>query len=263
MSARSDRKTLLQIAAIAMFTFLVGSAGAAQGSEGRTEVAILWSPQGAPNEDALWLGYLTARANYINGHKAAYDWKPGIVIPSFGEELAARTLLVQIYRELKQKDGQLNSAYVEDLTRVADQSFLGEYVWTYLHQSEWGPPRGDLRLVDFMHWRAANLAQHAVITKGNIRFAVKGEATAILSEKTISEAPLLLEGRKVLEHGDTQLAIAGYFDPVIEHFERTYRDSGKRVYAARNLTQALIYAALPNEDKKPGSGILPRRAGPT
>ena len=225
-------------------------ATAAPDSSGRTSVEIQWNAKQGGQEGALWLAYLAARAAYINDHKAAYDWKPGDVTPLFSEELAAHTEAAQVYHELKQKDAQLNVAYFEDLARVADQSYLGEYVWTYLYQAEWGPPPATLRLVDFRNWRGANLAQHAPMTQGAIRFTASGKAPP-QPARTTSEAPLLSAGRKIMEHGDSRLAIAGYFDPVIEHFDRIYRDSGKRVYAARNQMQVFIYVALPNDDKKP------------
>jgi tetratricopeptide (TPR) repeat protein len=165
--------------------------------------------------------------------------------------VAARTTAVQIYRELKEKDSQLSVPYFDALSTVADNSFLREYVWTYLHEPEWSSPPGTLHLVDFMHWRAEHLAQHAVVTKGRVVFAANGKAPAEPSAKRASELPVLVQGRKVMERGEPELAIAAFYDPVIEHFARTYRDSGKRVYAARSQTQMFIYVALPNEEKKP------------
>lgn len=212
---------------------------------------IDWQPVPDENERSLWLAYLTGRAAYINEHEAAYDWKPGLVTPSFAEELAARTSVVQVYREQKQTDPRLSVAYFEDLARVADRSYLGEYVWTYLHQAEWGPPSDKLHLVDFMHWRAENLAQHVVLTKGQIRFGAKDKPSPADATRTsASETPVIWQGRKVLQAGQNELAIAGYFDPVIEHFERTYRHSGKHVYAAHSQMQSFLYVALPHDDKK-------------
>jgi tetratricopeptide (TPR) repeat protein len=214
-------------------------------------VEIDWHPTPGDREGALWLEYLMERAAYIDKHQAAYDWKPGVVTPSFEEEMTARTNAVKVYRELQQKDDKLNVAYFEDLVRVADNSYMGEYVWTYLHQAEWGAPLATLHLVDFMHWRAEHLAKHVVMTQGSIRFAAKGKTSPESAREPTSENPVLSQGRKVLQRNEPELAIAGYFDPVIEHFERIYRDSGKRVYAASNQMQVFIYVALPNEEKKP------------
>jgi hypothetical protein len=234
-----------------MLLFLTGTVAAAEAPGAAVSVTIAWDPAQGQPENALWLAYLTARANYINDHRTAYDWRPGVVIASFAEELAARTSTAGIYRGLQSKDARLNVAYFEDLTRVADNSFLGEYVWTYLHQAEWGAPPDGLRLVEFMHWRADHLTDHAVMTKGSILLTSNGGTSVASTRTPASEVSTLVRGRTILEHGDPQMAIAGYFDPVIEHFVRNYRDSGKHMYAARNRAQAILYAALPNDDKKP------------
>jgi tetratricopeptide (TPR) repeat protein len=242
-------KRILRRAMLAAAMLFVATAHAALSPHSNVSVEIDWHPTQGDSEGAVWLAYLMARASYIDRHEAAYDWKPGLVTPLFAEELAARTTVVQVYRELKDK--QVGVAYFEDLAGVADNSFLGEYVWTYLHQAEWGSPPEKLRLVDFMHWRAEHLPHHVAMTKGSIRFAAKGKASPESTRQPASEMSVLSQGRKVLERHDSGLAIAGFFDPVIEHFERIYRDSGKRVYAARNQMQVLIYVALPNEEKKP------------
>jgi len=244
-------KGTLRLAIAAVAILLAQAAHATSTSHRGISVEIDWQPVQDDREGALWLAYLSGRVAYINEHEAAYDWKPGVVTPSFAEELAARISVVQIYREQKQKDPQLSVPYFEDLTRVADHSFLGEYVWTYLHEGEWGPPPDKLRLVDFMHWRAANLAQHVVLTKGAIRFKASGNAPPTNAVRaSASEAPVVWQGRRLLAAGKNELAIAGYFDPVIGHFERTYQDSDKHVYAARNQLQTFLYVALPHDDKK-------------
>jgi tetratricopeptide (TPR) repeat protein len=248
---RSPLKIIMRLAAAAMLAFLTGTAAAAEPSDAGISVTIDWHPAQDQPEDALWLAYLMARAAYIKDHHAAYDWSPGVVTASFTEELAARTTAAQVYRELRSKDAHLNAAYFEDLARVADNSFLSEYVWTYLHQAEWGSPPDGLRLVEFMHWRADHLTEHAAITKGSVRFVSDRETSVASARTPASEVSTLVRGRTVLEHGDPQMAIAGYFDPVIEHFDRNYRDSGKRMYAARNRAQVAVYAVLPNDEKKP------------
>jgi tetratricopeptide (TPR) repeat protein len=248
---RSPLRIIPRLAATAMLLLLTGMAAAAEAPGATVSITIDWHPEQDQPENALWLAYLMARAAYIKDHRAAYDWKPGVVTASFAEELAARTSAAGIYRGLQSKDAHLNVPYFEDLARVADNSFLGEYVWTYLHQAEWGSPPAGLHLVDFMHWRADHLTGHAVITEGGIRFVADRETSVASARAPASEVSTLVQGRTVLEHGDPQMAIAGYFDPVIEHFDRSYRDSGKRIYAARNSVQMILYAALPNDDKKP------------
>jgi tetratricopeptide (TPR) repeat protein len=172
------------------------------------------------------------------------------VTPSFQEELAARTAALDVYRELKGKNTQPDNAYFDDLGMVADNSFLAEYVWTYLHQPQWGAPPENLRLVAFMLWRAEHLTQHLVVTKGAIRFDGKNKAPAKPAAKQANDLELLRQGGKVMQDGDERMAIAGYYDPVIEYFERTFRGSDKRVDAARNQMQALLYAVLPENKGK-------------
>jgi hypothetical protein len=233
----------------AMLVFLAPLTHAAP-SHRDVSVDVAFDPSKEPG-DELWLAYLMARAAYINEHDGAYDWKPGMVIPSYQEELAARTAALTVYRELKEKDSRFDVRYFTELGEVADHSFLGEYVWTYLHHAEWGSPPETLRLVEFMRWRAEHLTQHRVITKGFIRFSAKGKAPAAATERIGTEVPTLLLGRKAVESGNALYAVAAYYDPVIEEFSRIYGGSDTRIYAARNQTQMFIYVALPNEEKKP------------
>lgn len=243
---------VVRLVLIAVLMVVVLPAYAAADSHAGVSVAIDWHPDTAPQpEGALWLAYLAARSAYIGEHPAEYGWQPGVVTPSFQEELAARTQVARAYRESRQKDRPLKLAYFEDLAVVAESSFLAEYVWTYLHQGGWGAPPEGLRLVEFMGWRAQHLAQHQVMTKGQVRFEAKGQAGATTPGPMASEAPTLAQGRKAVERGESALAIAAFFDPVLEHFSRIYRDSGKRLYCARSQTQALIYLVLPSQDKRP------------
>jgi len=243
---------MLRFAMIATL-MLLATTGVARASDADMSVQIDWNPDQDVPENALWLAYLMSRAKYITDNKAAYEQKRGVVTPLFAEELAARTETVQVYLEHKEKDAQLKVAYFDDLARVAGQSFMGEYVWTYLYQPEWGTPPKNLRMVDFMNWRSANLAQHVVLTKGEIRLAGKAGAKDESSDEPPSAMALLSQGVAVLRNGDPPEAIAGYFDPVIEHFGRLHRDPGTHVYAASNMSQVLLYSALPHEDKKPVS----------
>jgi hypothetical protein len=56
-----------------------------------------------------------------------------------------------------------------------------------------------------------------------------------------------------MSEGHPQRAIDDAFQPVIEYFENAYKDRQGRVYSARNVTQSLMYAALPKEE---GEDIL-------
>jgi Tetratricopeptide repeat len=217
---------------------------------GALDVSINFNPGKGNHEDALWLGYLMARAAYIEKHRASYPQTTGIITPTFAEEVAARSSAATIYRELQQKDHDLKVAYFNDLSRVQSSSFMREYVWTYLHQPSWGAAPDDLRLTNFDEWRKANLADHQAITKGSISFGTNAKTDTAKSEAPNREYTLLVKGREVLSKGDPQRAIVEYFDPVIRHYEMLYKDTPKRVFSAQSQMQAFVYIALPDEKKR-------------
>lgn len=63
------------------------------------------------------------------------------------------------------------------------------------------------------------------------------------------EQALLLRGRQALEQGDPQRAITEFFDPVIQHYESSYKESGSKIYSAQNMRQTILYTALPNDHR--------------
>lgn len=211
-----------------------------------TQVSINWDPKEAPaNESALWLGYLLARANYINAHPTLYPQHTGSVLPTFTEEVEARSSAARIYTELKAKDPTLNVAYFDDLALISSNSFMSEYVWTYLRQDTWGTAPAGLKLTEFDEWRAAHLAGHHAISHGTISYNSAVKASIVRPEEPGKEWKTLAEGRKVLQSGNPQQAIRGYFDPVISGFESMHKDSKVAIYSAQNQQQAIIYSALP------------------
>jgi tetratricopeptide (TPR) repeat protein len=214
------------------------------------DVSINWHPEKPDREGAIWLGYLMARAAFIDKHMDLYQQKIGIITPTFAEEVQARSAAAQIYRELQQKDRALNVAYFNDLSLVASSAFMREYVWTYLHQSIWGIAPDDLKLVEFDAWRETNLANHQAVTKGSISFSAKAKPAAAKSDSPNKEYSLLIQGRQVLQQGSPQRAIAEYFDPVIDHYKVMYKDNKSRIYSAQNQVQIILYTALPTGNKQ-------------
>lgn len=138
------------------------------GHKGLT-IAIDWSPT-KPEKESVWLGYLMARANYIAKHSDAYPQQVGPVIPSFEEEVEARTTVAKIYQELQTSGKDLNLAYFNDLHRVEQAGFMREYVWHYLHQRAWKQIPASIRMEAFETWQRSNLAKHKPMTRGGIRF---------------------------------------------------------------------------------------------
>jgi tetratricopeptide (TPR) repeat protein len=69
------------------------------------------------------------------------------------------------------------------------------------------------------------------------------------------EHNLLIKGRDALNKGAPQKAITEYFDPVIKHYTDIYKGETKRIYSARNQIQAIMYVALP-DDNKQGTEVI-------
>jgi hypothetical protein len=209
-------------------------------------------PTGRTREDAVWLGYLLARARFIGDHRDLYEQKIGMITPLFSEEVEARATAVRIYHELQQENAEPRVAYFDDLDLAESSSFMREYVWTYLRQPTWENGPTDLKLAAFDAWRNVHLAGHEAITRGSVGF---GETT-LARKLRQSNSPgkdysqLLLQGAQMLQQGkNPQGAIKEYFDPVISHYELIYKDGKSRVYSAENQLQLTLYAALPSDDK--------------
>ena len=87
---------------------------------------------------AAWLGYAMARAVWVRDNFTTEEAVNGEYKNSFEEEIDAYTKMVQIWRELKESDPQLSDPYLNLLERVDDAGFLKEYIWTYIHDGNWG-----------------------------------------------------------------------------------------------------------------------------
>ena len=89
------RRTLGLIAMGGVLAFtpeLLCAAGAAP-----LDVAVNFQPNGTKGENAAWLGYVLARAHFVDDYHRLYERKPGPITPTFAEELTARTDAVKIY----------------------------------------------------------------------------------------------------------------------------------------------------------------------
>jgi hypothetical protein len=136
-------------------------------------IAIQWDPhQTNQRSAAIWLGYLMARAVYRDEHKLPLP-ASGKIVPSFKEEISARTAAAQIYQELKAKDKGLHDSYWEILSLVKDKGFMDAYVWTYLRRSEWQSKEKPKSLLAFQEWSRVPLQGHKPQTYGSL--AVEGK----------------------------------------------------------------------------------------
>ncbi len=118
---------------------------------------------------APWLAYLMARAAYLDENRDQYSLSPGILIPKFEEEVAARKDLAQIWKELKERTQSNNDKYLDELLSVHDGGFMREYVWTYLRQPTWTKQPRDLELKEFGAWERLHLEHHTAESYGNIK----------------------------------------------------------------------------------------------
>jgi hypothetical protein len=134
------------------------------------DVQIVLDPATMRDQNAapVWLGYIMARAVYIDKHQGLYKGQKGTITPRFEEELKARDSAVQIYTELKEKDKSVSSPYFDDLTEIRKAGFLKEYVWTFLRQSTWSTPPTPDRLALFKEWMDRHLPNHKAETHGSI-----------------------------------------------------------------------------------------------
>lgn len=131
-------------------------------------VAIQFDPN-TPNKKmaAIWLGYLLARAAYRLEHKLPLP-ESGVILPSFPEEVDARTGAAQIYQELKEKDKRLHDTYWETLSQIKAKGFMNAYVWTYLRRPNWPKSQEPRNLAAFQNWSRSLLKNHKPVTYGSL-----------------------------------------------------------------------------------------------
>jgi len=127
--------------------------------------------------NAAWLGYLMERQIYIRDHPDQYNLTPGIIMPTFDEEVEGRKTMAQIWKELKEKDQSHKDKYLDELVPIHEADFMREYVWTYLRQKSWLRQPKDLRLKEFSQWQQLHLQGHQPETHGTIK-VTKGSAEA-------------------------------------------------------------------------------------
>jgi hypothetical protein len=126
-------------------------------------------PTLSDKQNAVWLGYVLARATYIGEHQSHYADVNGPCTPRFDEEVNARFRAARIYRDLAADDKAFRDAYFDDLLAVDKAGFAREYVWTYLHQTSWPETKKPSKLGAFDGWRQTHLASHQVQTYGSIK----------------------------------------------------------------------------------------------
>lgn len=138
------------------------------GNAAEPSVAIEIDPhQTNKSSLAMWMGYLLARNYYRSTHHLPVP-ASGEIVPSFDEEVAARSDAVQIYQELKEKDKQLHDSYWETLSQIKAKGFINAYVWTFLRRPEWPRNQQPSNLTAFESWKKMNLKDHRPQTVGRL-----------------------------------------------------------------------------------------------
>jgi len=131
----------------------------------RPAIAIEWNPNEKPSP--VWLGYLISRTVFREKQKLPAP-ASGEVIPTFAEEVTARSDALQIYQELRATNGTPREAYWEDFSRVAARKFVRAYVWTYFRRASWAQSEKPADLVAFQRWSTLALKNHRGETHGRI-----------------------------------------------------------------------------------------------
>jgi hypothetical protein len=157
-----------KIAILVILCALLATQGALAGND-QLGYALELDPSLPDYIGAAWLGYLMERQIYIRDHPDQYKLIPGIITPTFDEEVEGRRTMAQIWKELKEKDKSRKDTYLDQLIPVLEADFMREYVWTFLRQQSWSQQPKDLRLKEFSAWQQRHLQGHQPATHGNIR----------------------------------------------------------------------------------------------
>jgi hypothetical protein len=158
---------------LAVACALLGAAGAAIAASPPStdvKVEIVWDPATPAPEGRIWMTYLFTRAAFAARDRATDGADTGESEPTFEEEVRARKMAVNTFRELRRADGSLASAYFSDVDRVEAAGFLREYVWRYHRRESWDKVPLALDLSGFDEWRQVELARHVPVTHGRIAF---------------------------------------------------------------------------------------------
>ena len=167
-SVARNRFMILRLATLLLLVSLFGCAS--PDGKSAMHVAIHWNTNRTQNDFSVnsfcaGVGYLMARAVYVQDHKAEYSGEIGVVKAHFSEEVSARTKAATIYDELG-RNGHIH--YFDDLLKVKKAGYMKEYVWVYLRQPTWTPDEEPKNLSAFSSWAQKNIPDHQIETGGSI-----------------------------------------------------------------------------------------------
>jgi hypothetical protein len=113
----------------------------------------------------LWLAYLVSRTAFHEKHHLPIPIS-GEILPSFEEEVDARTITVQTYRTLKTTDPAMKDPYWDALSEVERKGFMRAYIWSFLCRKEWPSRVRPSHLAEFNAWKQNALSKHVPETYG-------------------------------------------------------------------------------------------------
>jgi hypothetical protein len=121
---------------------------------------------------SAWVGYAASRAEWIQTNISAEEIVQKGYHRTFEEEVAARSSLAKIWKELLgNSQPDLKNSYLDDLLKVYEARFIKEYTWIFLASNEWLQPEG-LRLDEFLAWSNKNLPNHKPEIRADIEITV-------------------------------------------------------------------------------------------
>ena len=119
---------------------------------------------------ATWLVYAGARSLWMSERFYEKNPQASTYRYTFSEELEARESMLELWKELKQKNKGLSDEYLDSLVKVEKAGFLPEYVWYYFNSGEWIEKPNGLKINQFNSWRTRNLAGHKPQTLANAEY---------------------------------------------------------------------------------------------
>lgn len=144
---------------------------------GKRSVTIEIGTYDSSEESAIWLSYAASLSLAAIASGALEQAPLGPFSPTFEQELAARRMMIKIWREQQGKDDK-PFAYADALSRIEAAGFLPEYVWTVHWRSTWKQPPADLRIAEFYIWQRKELAGHEPRTGARVRITAAPESPA-------------------------------------------------------------------------------------
>jgi tetratricopeptide (TPR) repeat protein len=143
----------------------IGGQGRASKKNEQRDSSVVLSPAVVANGNKAapaWLAYGIAKLALLEKAGAP----PRKSVTDFDSEVAARTVMLEVWTDLKAKDGG-KDAYLDLLLAIHQAGFLREYVVAALARPGWtisGKELASLRVADYLAWAEDHVPNHNVPT---------------------------------------------------------------------------------------------------